>query len=207
MGSLSGALVAGSVGLGAYSLWQQNKAFNEAGMDAKQAKALAAQQLEFDKQKYKDWENTFGPLGENLHDYYLHLQPDQYEARIASSIMGNVNGEHSDIAKAMALRGIEGSGLNQYANMETNQAAISRLSQAPIQAMDLVHQQQQQFANMGLGNNVGLANQLGGATTNAINGLNYSEGQNLQNAVIAGQSANSSFGAAGYMLGRNGGNK
>jgi len=202
IGGPEGAMIGASLGSGFDSARAQNHAFDMAYMDAKQAKELARQELEFDKQKYNEWENTFGPLGENLHDYYTHLNPDQYEARIASSIMGSINPQYRQVNKTLAARGLANSGLADYAKMAINHNAEAQLANAPMQALNQALKQKQAFVNIGLGNKTALNNNLSSATAQAMNNLAYSQQQNLMHSQLAGQSLINSLSAAGYMYGR-----
>ena len=72
-GWVAGAVVVGSVAGAAISSRSADKA---------SSRAAAAQdaQLAFEYEKYDDWMATYGPIQDNLANYYQNLTPDYYAA-------------------------------------------------------------------------------------------------------------------------------
>lgn len=124
-----------------------------AGKATDAASAASAAELEFAKQQYEDWKEIFGPVQENLAQYYNNLTPDY----IASMGMQNVEIERTKaldrINQSLAQRGILGSGLEAAAigsvEMDTAAAKAKVRSEAPAEAA----RQKLGFLSLGYGQN------------------------------------------------------
>ena len=79
-----GAIV-GSAALGAASSSKaaksSSKSADKASASADRSRQLqyeaSMEQLDFQKKQYEDWENIFGPIQDNLSNYYKHMSQTQ----------------------------------------------------------------------------------------------------------------------------------
>lgn len=141
------AAIAGSAVLGAVV---SSKSASKANKTAQQS---AAAELEFAKQQYQDWQDVFGPIQDNLSDYYNNLTPDY----IAATGLQNVETERAAaldrVNQSLAQRGLLGSGLEAAAitdiELETAQQKAQVRADAPMQAA----QQKLGFLSLGFGQN------------------------------------------------------
>jgi hypothetical protein len=170
----------------------QNNASKRA---TKSSNAASAKELEFAQKQYDDWLQVFGPMQDNLAEYYNNLTPDY----IASTGLQNVESERAvaldRINQSLAQRGLLGSGLEAGAivdvELETAQRKSQVRSEAPMQAA----QQKLNFLSLGYGQNPAnnLQNTLGNQANNSRNFAN-----NMQQA--AGQAVGSAINTVGTAL-------
>ena len=128
---------------------------NQASKDRKAAQQADANQLAFEQEKYDDWKEIYGPIQENLGNYYSNLTPDYYEAQGIQAFeeeralaMENLNAE-------LARRGIDDSGIaaGLFRDMELD-AAETRAG-IRVDAPRMVAEDQSRFLQIGLGQNPG----------------------------------------------------
>lgn len=128
----------------------QNNASKRA---TKGAEKSAAAELNFAKQQYQDWQDTFGPIERNLADYYNNLTPDY----IASVGMQNVELERGKaldrVNQSLAQRGLLGSGLEAAAIGDIELGAAEQKAQVRSDAPHQVAQQKLGFLSLGYGQN------------------------------------------------------
>jgi hypothetical protein len=98
-------ITAGTAVLGAYS---SNKAAKSAGKDASRANAAA---MAFERQKYDDWNAVYGPIQDNLANYYSGLDGDIIATRGLEAYEREYQDAIVDLNESLAQRGIEDSGL------------------------------------------------------------------------------------------------
>ena len=156
--STGAALIGGAVIGGAASMSAASKASSAAKASAKAQKEatdasakVALQQLEFSKQQYADWQAIFGPIQQNLADYYGSLDADKITALGLQNAQREFQASQAALEKTMAQRGIAGSGIE--AAGQTALAAVQAQDKALIrtQAVDLAAQRKEKFLGLGLG--------------------------------------------------------
>lgn len=64
----------------AISAWSAQQASDQAAESTAASAEAAQAQLEFSQQQYEDWKRVFGPIQENMAEYYSKLTPEQYAA-------------------------------------------------------------------------------------------------------------------------------
>ncbi|QBP07039.1 hypothetical protein ETP1_038 [Edwardsiella phage ETP-1] len=147
-----GAIIAGAASV-AGSLMSK-KSSDKASSQAEQANEASLQmqreQLEFEKERYADWKAIYGPIQENLGNYYQNLSPEYYEAMGLEAFELERTNAMSRLDETLAQRGVTDSGLSASLRSDmamqsaTQRAQIRR--QAPVQA----RQEQQDFLSLGM---------------------------------------------------------
>ncbi len=141
---IAGATVVGA-GISAHSA---NKA-------SKRAEKASDAQIAFEQEKYDDWQETYGPIQDNLADYYNNLSPEYYEVQGLEAFEQERAVAMQQIEENLAQRGITDSGVAaSISSQEKLQAAQTRAgirTAAPIQAAD----EKMRFLQVGLGRSPG----------------------------------------------------
>lgn len=159
------------------------------------SKATAAQskassdELAFNQQRYDDWINVYGPIQDNLSDYYEQLTPEYYATMGLEEFEKERASAQEALTTNLAQRGIaanSGVALQLQNNLDT-QSAETRAS-IRRNAQSTVNQEKQNFLSIGIGSNPAgnvantLANQTANAT-NLANAANTAAGQSWGNTV------------------------
>lgn len=140
--AIAGAAVVGGI--------VQSNAASEAN---KTARDSAAAELDFAKQQYNDWLDVFGPVQDNLAEYYNNLTPDY----IAATGLQNVETERAAalerVNQSLAQRGLLGSGLEAAAITDIELETAQQKAQVRSDAPNLAAQQRLGFLSLGYGQN------------------------------------------------------
>ena len=120
---------------------------------SKKAAASAANQLEFEKARYDDWQNVFGPVQENLSNYYQSITPDYYEAAGLEAFQKERDAQMQQLQENLAQRGLATSGvtaaLERSNAIDTAQTRANIRREAPAKAAE----EQSRFLQIGMGLN------------------------------------------------------
>jgi len=177
-------------------------------MANEQAK-VAREQLEFNKQQYEDWQKVFGPIQENLSEYYQGLDPDTYASRIKTRLETQFEMANHNLDRSLAQRGIEDSGLAMAMKKDLNQQLAISKTLANQQAEDIVEQKKLRFLGLGLGNQGALLSNVNssyGAQAGAYGNLAAMYGGQAamygSQAARAGQALGNLAGSLAYAYGR-----
>lgn len=137
--------IAGSAVLGAVV------SSNAAGKATDAASKASQSELAFNQQRYDDWKEVYGPIQDNLSDYYSNLSPDMYEAQGLEAFNAEYQKAQDAVATSLAQRGITDSGLS--AQLEQQGAISAAQSRAAIRmdAPAKVAELQSNFLQIGLG--------------------------------------------------------
>jgi len=153
-----------------------------------QAAAASAAQLEFDRDRYEDWQATYGGIQDNLSNYYNSLTPDFYEAQGLEAFQQEHQNQLTQVRETLAQRGLSNSGIAAATELSfAHQGATTR---AGIRAMApaAAAEDQLRFLQVGLGQNPGqsmsqtLAQQSAQANQQA-NQANIVAGQAIGQAI------------------------
>ena len=155
---------------------------------ATEASSQAAKdELEFSKAQYEDWLDAFGDIQTNLSDYYENLSSGQFETQALQAFEQEKTLALQEIDANLAQRGIERSGLAKETFEDiaiTSAAERARIrAEAPLKTA----QAQQEFLQIGLGQNP--ASNVQGALANQTARLS-------QDARLATQASAQATGAA-----------
>lgn len=174
---MSSAITAAVVvaGVGAYSSSQASKSASRSAEQAAQAQAAGNQQaydaaraeLEFAMEKQADWDKVYGPVQDNLGEYYKTLTPEKYEAMGVQKINEEYAKSQQNITKLLSQRGISGSGVEAASLVALDQSAATSKATVRATSVDQVNAEKKSFLQLGLGQASGI-NQL---TTGGFNAL------------------------------------
>lgn len=141
--AVAGAAVAGSV-------ISSRSAKKASGQAAKSA----SDELAFNQQRYDDWMSVYGPIQDNLADYYDTLTPEYYATMGLEEFEKERSQALEQLNTNLAQRGIaanSGIGLQLRTNMDT--AAAETRADIRRRAENETIQQKQNFLQIGMGQN------------------------------------------------------
>ncbi len=116
-------------------------------------RAAAANQLQFEQNKYNDWQDTYGGIEDNLSEYYAALTPEYYTAVGLENQQQAFQTSQKQLEENLAQRGIVSSGV--AASLESQAYLESAQQRATIRrdAPHIVAEERQDFLQVGLGQN------------------------------------------------------
>lgn len=175
---------------------------NSAKKASKSAAKSASNELEFNQQQYDDWQNVYGPIQDNLSDYYSTLTPDYYATMGLEAFEKERSQAEQDLQSNLAQRGISpSSGLAMQLETNLDTQAAEKRADIRRAAPAMVAQDQQNFLAIGMGRNPAanvsntLANQSNVAanTANAANTAAGTSWGNTLNTVFQEGGAGNKF--------------
>jgi len=165
VGVVGGIVAAGTAIYGATASASASKSAS------RRAARTEAARLDFEKQQYEDWQETYGGLEDNLAAYYEELTPTLRTMQGLEAFEKEKNVAMTTLRETLAQRGISTSGI--AAQTETNVAMSSATERARIRAAAPMETAKEKlsFLQVGLGQNpgVGMSDALGASATNAAN--------------------------------------
>ena len=145
-------------------------------------------QLNFDMERYDDWQNIFGGVQENLSNYYNSISPDYYVAAGLEAFEKEREAQMGKLNETLAQRGLSNSGL--AATVATEDAISSAEARASIrrEAPRQAREDQSRFLQIGMGQNPGssVSSTLGSIAANdqtQANQASQAAGQAVSSAV------------------------
>lgn len=171
-------------------------ASNNADKADKTAKKLSSDQMAFEQQKVDDWNEVYGPIQDNLGDYYNNLTPEYYETIGLENFAQEQQTAMTRLSESLAQRGIDPSSgiqasLTAQSELEGAEGRAGIRRDAPRQAAE----DKSRFLQIGLGKSPGssmsqtLAQQSQSAQQRAT-----------QSEQAAGQAIGSAISTAGTAL-------
>lgn len=137
--------IAGSAVIGAVA---SNKASKRATKAASQA---SDEEMAFNQQKYDDWKEVYGPIQENLADYYSNVSPELYEAQGLEAFNKEFETAQARLEQSLAQRGIQDSGLSAQLESEGEIGAAQERARIRLEAPSAAAAEQSRFLQIGLG--------------------------------------------------------
>ncbi len=125
--------------------------------DASKASSDAsAAQIAFEREKYDDWNEVYGPLQDNLTDYYSNVTPDYYASVGLEDFETQYQTSLDRIDENLIQRGIDpssgiGASIEAQAELSAAETRASIRRDAPIKAAE----DKSRFLQIGLGQNPG----------------------------------------------------
>lgn len=155
---------------------------------SKRAADAQNNQLNFDMERYDDWQNIFGGVQENLSNYYNSISPDYYIASGLEAFEKEREAQMGKLNETLAQRGLSNSGL--AATVATEDAISSAEARAGIrrEAPRQAREDQSRFLQIGMGQNPGssISSTLGNIAVNAqtqANQASQAAGQAMSSAI------------------------
>ncbi len=133
---IGGAIISGVVAKGA----------------ADDASDAAKTELEFAQSQYNDWLDVYGPIQENLSEYYAQLSPDAYAAQGIQYLEEESQRAFDIQAQSLAQRGITDSGISVALEREDQFDLAKGRATIRQQAPQSVADQRLNFLSVGQGN-------------------------------------------------------
>lgn len=133
--------------------------------------------LDFARAQYKDWQSIYGPVQDNLSNYYSNLTPEYYERQGLQAFAQERNNELSDLDTMIRQENLTGSAASELLRNESITNATGRASIRANSAANVANQQQA-FLSIGLGST---------AATNYQSQLNSNTSYALQQAAATAQ--------------------
>ena len=159
-------------GVGA-SIYGANKSADSAS-DATDASADAsAAALAFEQEKYDDWQSVYGPLQDNLSEYYNSLSADSYMAAGLQNSEQEFETSMQRINESLAQRGITNSAVSASIEAQAEIGQAENRATIRSEAESAVNQDKQSFLQIGLGLN----------PSNSVSSALQSNANNLANAA------------------------
>jgi len=126
---------------------------NSASKDRGAASAAEANALAFEQQRYDDWKAIYGPMQQNLSDYYSGLSADQYEVQGLEAFELEKEAGMKSLRENLAQRGISDSGLSAATEVASEMSSIQNRATIRQEAPGKVAAQKLGFLQVGLGQN------------------------------------------------------
>jgi hypothetical protein len=143
-----GAVVAGGAAIVGSAISSSGAKSN-----AKEASEASEEQLEFAKEQYADWQAVYGPIQDNLASYYGNITPEYYEAIGIEAIEGEFEVVREDLARSMAQRGIEDSGVGLALEKDLGIQEAEAKAEVRRMAPTMAAEEQSRFLQIGMGTN------------------------------------------------------
>lgn len=127
---------------------------NSADKATKQASQASAEQLAFERERYDDWQEIYGPLQENLADYYTNLTPEFYEAVGLQNYQQELQNTQNTIRERIAQSGLTNrSGVEQSLLAQSEIEAAESRAGIRSEAERQTAEDKTRFLQIGLGQN------------------------------------------------------
>lgn len=152
---------------------------------ANKAASAEEAQLAFAMEQYDDWQNVFGPIQDNLSNYYQSLTPDYYEAAGLEAFQKERDAQLTQLRETLAQRGLATSGVS--AALERSTAIDTAQTRANIrrEAPSKVAEEKGRFLQIGMGQNPGAS------YSSALSQITQGR---QQNAMLQSQAAGAAIG-------------
>ena len=144
MGSIGGVLG------GVASVFGAKKASDSADSATEASAAADAAKLEFEKEKYEDWKDTYGAVEDNLSGYYANLTPDYYAAQGLEAFEKEQHAALTGVRESLAQRGISDSGMAARAEIDFGMHGASERARIRAEAPGTAMKEQLGFLTTGL---------------------------------------------------------
>lgn len=163
MSAVATAIVGGAIIGGVATSMSADKAAESQEQATKAASASAEAQLAFQKEQYQEWQDVYGPIQDNLAEFYNNYDAEEVTSLGLQNIEKEYTASKEVLIQEMAQRGMDTSGLTaagltQLGAAKASEKAAVR-SNAELQAV----QAQQSFLGMGLGLESSLQQGIAGA--------------------------------------------
>lgn len=202
---MTGAAVvgAGASIFGAHQAGKQADAqASAAERSAQGQQQLSREQMEYNQYQQQKWDSIYGPVQENLSNYYNNLDPDKFQTEMNVDIGTAYNQAQEQLTANLAARGIQGSGVEAQALTNLEQGRADALSQTRVGAEQQVAGMQSNFLSLGLNQQPSLRQNVNSAFGQQQQSLGNMQNLQMGLANQYGQSAGGYMATAGNLLGK-----
>ena len=162
----------------------------------KSAEKQSKDALAFEREKYDEWNEVYGPIQDNLADYYNNVTPEYYEAIGLEAFQQEQQTAMTRLDESLAQRGIDpSSGIQASLTAQSELEGAEGRAGIRRDAPRMAAQDKQSFLQIGLGQNPGnsmsqeLSNQASAAQQRAT-----------QSEQAAGKAVGAAINTAGTAL-------
>jgi len=169
---------------------------NSASKDRKAASAASSANLAFEQGRYDDWQEVYGPIQDNLADYYTNLTPEYYETIGLEAFEQERTTAMTRLDESLAQRGIDpSSGISASLHAQSELEGAEGRANIRRDAPRMAAEDKSRFLQIGLGQNPGdsLSRTMGNQAQSAQQRAN-------QSAQAAGQAVGAAVSTAGTAL-------
>lgn len=159
-----------------------------ADRNADRSYAMTQEELEFQRDQYNEWKDIYGPLQEELGDYFKNLTGQTLAAKQIEQLQAGSQEAQQRIDQELAQRGMGGSGLEAAAL--TQNLFGTEMAKAGVRASadEMANQQKMGFLGLGLGQGQGMLQTQAGLTSSGAANLVNLSGQARSQATTIGES-------------------
>lgn len=121
---------------------------------SKKQEQAAKDQLGFEQRRYNDWQAVYGPLQENLSQYYQNVTPEYYAAVGLENFEQQYQTSLKRLDETFAQRGIDpSSGIATSLEAQAELGAAEQRAEIRRDAPRMAAEDQSRFVQIGLGQN------------------------------------------------------
>jgi hypothetical protein len=147
----------------------QRRAQKNSEASSASATEQARQNLDFQKERYTEWEDIYGDLQSNISKYYKNLGPE----RVMSLGLQQQQIAHQDtqekIRRSLTQRGLGGSKFEAYTQTMADMDNSNRRATIRSKAEEQTVNQQMNFLNIGLNQKNQILNRINSASGAGVN--------------------------------------
>lgn len=137
-----------SAGVGLLGAGISGSEARESRRDATQA---SADELAFAQEQYDDWMAIYGPIQENLAQYYGGVTPEYYEVQGLEAFEQEQEATLTSLQESLAQRGISDSGIAAALETQVELGGAQERAKIRAQAPAMAAEEQLRFLQVGLG--------------------------------------------------------
>jgi len=187
------AAVVGTVVSGAISAHGASQAARASDRATNAQTAASAQQLAFQRQQYADWQAAYGPIQDNLSNFYQNLTSDSLVASGLKNYEQQYQATEQQLQRSFAQRGVDSGAqdaLNQQSALATAEYKANLRNDAPLQVARLqqgfLDHNVQNPAGQGVASSLGQQASMFGQRANQLQQQANIGFQNAGNAIQSG---------------------
>ena len=129
-------------------------ASNSADKASRTAKQLSSDQLAFEQQRLDEWNEVYGPVQDNLADYYNNLTPEYYETLGLENLEQERQTAMTRLDENLAQRGIDpSSGISASLHAQSELEGAEGRAEIRRDAPRMAAEDKSRFLQIGLGQN------------------------------------------------------
>ena len=177
MGSITHSIT-DAVGLTDYH--DAKEARNNARQQADRSYSLTKEQLAFQRQQYNDWKTIYGPIQENLGNYYQHLTANSWENTNFTAIQKHFQTQVQQVHQILAQRGLDTSGIEAQSDLMSGMQAAQAKANIEANADQYIAKQKMGFLGLGLGQGTQMLGINANVSNNGASNMAQLSGTNMR---------------------------
>lgn len=142
-----------------------DKAYSSADAASQLQYEASMEQLDFAKEQYAEWESVFGPIQQNLSDFYQSRSSDSIASQGIQAIEAEFTRSRQQLDASLAKRGITNSGATAASLTQLESSRMLGRANVQANADSQLASEASNFMNLGYGQQAGLQNNISNAYT------------------------------------------